>query len=54
MHSDIIVVLAHWSNSPRIDMSSHSDTLSLFWANQSLLFLLNAARLAEKEQIPII
>ena len=33
--------VAHWNNSPRIDMSFHSDTLHLFWfrANLSLLFL---------------
>jgi hypothetical protein len=30
-------------------MSPHSDTLSSFRANQSLLFLLNAACLAEKQ-----
>ena len=28
-------------NSPWVDMSLHFDTLSWFWANQSLLFLLN-------------
>jgi hypothetical protein len=33
-------------------MSLHSDTLFWFRANQSLLFLLNAVCLAEKEQIP--
>jgi hypothetical protein len=33
-------------------MSLHSDTLFWFWANQSLLLLLNAACLAEKQQIP--
>ena len=35
-------MLAHWNNSPRVDMSLHSDT---FWirANQSLLLFLNAA-----------
>jgi hypothetical protein len=27
---------------------SHLDTLTWFWANQSLLFLLNAACIAEK------
>jgi len=32
-------------------MSLHSDTLFGFRANQSLLFLLNAACLAEKQQI---
>ena len=40
-------------NSPREDMSLHSDTLSWFRANESLLFLLNAAWLAGKQQIPI-
>ena len=43
---DFSIVLAHWSNGPRIDMSSHSDTLSYFRTNQSLLFLLNVAFLA--------
>jgi hypothetical protein len=42
-------VLAHWNNSLRIDMSHHSDTLSWFCTNQSLLFLLNAVE--EKHQI---
>jgi hypothetical protein len=32
----------------------HSDTLFWFGANQSLLFLLNAAFLVEKQQIPIV
>jgi hypothetical protein len=41
--SGIFIVLSHWNNSPRLDMSLHSDTLSRFRANQSLLFLLNAA-----------
>jgi hypothetical protein len=50
----IFIVLAHWNNNPQIDMSSHSDTLSWFWAKQSLLFLLNAACLAEKQQIQIL
>jgi hypothetical protein len=35
-------------------MLPHSDTLSWFRANQSLLFLLNAACLVEKQQIPIV
>jgi hypothetical protein len=30
------IVLALWNYSPRIDMSSHSDTLSWFWVNQYL------------------
>ena len=37
----IFIVLAHWNNSPRIEISPHSDTLSWFRANQSLIFLLN-------------
>jgi hypothetical protein len=49
----IFIVLAHWNNSPRVDMSPHLNTLSWFQVNQSLLFLLNAACLAEKQQIPI-
>jgi hypothetical protein len=39
----IFIVLVHWNNSPRVDMSLHSDTLFWFRANQSLLFLYNAA-----------
>ena len=35
-------------------MSLHSDTLFWFQANESLLYLLNAACLAEKQQIPIL
>ena len=35
-------------------MSLHSDTLFWFLPNQSLLLLLNAACLAEKQQIPIL
>ena len=35
-------------------MSPHSDTISWFPANQSLLFLLNATYLVEKQQIPIL
>ena len=46
-------VLVHWNNSPLIDMSLHSDTLSWFRPNQCLLSLslLNATCLAEKQQI---
>ena len=50
MLSWTFIVLAHWNNSPWIDMLPHSSTLSSFWANQSLLYLLNAACLAEKQQ----
>ena len=44
-------MLAHWDNSPQVDMSLHLETLSWFRANHSLLFLLDAVRLAEKQQI---
>jgi hypothetical protein len=50
----ICIALAHWNNSLRIDMSPYSDTLFWFWANQSLLLLLNAKWSAEKQQIPIL
>jgi dihydrofolate reductase len=30
LYSWIFIVLAHWNNSPRIDMLPHSDTLSWF------------------------
>ena len=50
MLSWIFIVLAHWNNSLWIDMWLHLDTLFWFRANQSLLFLLNAACLAEKQQ----
>jgi hypothetical protein len=50
----IFIVLAHWNNSLRVDMSLHLDTLFWFRANQSLLFLLNATCLTEKQQIPIL
>ena len=46
-------MLAHWNKIPRVDMSLHSDTLFWFRANQSLLFLFNAACLADKQQMPI-
>jgi hypothetical protein len=36
----IFIVLAHWHNSPRIDMSPHSDTLSWFRAVESGYFSL--------------
>jgi hypothetical protein len=49
----IFIVLAHWYNSPRVDMSLHSDTLFWFRASQSFLFLHNAACLAEKQHIHI-
>ena len=51
--SCIFIVLTHWNNSPWIDMSPHSDTLSWFRSNQYLFFLHNAACLAAKQQIAI-
>jgi hypothetical protein len=45
--------LAWFPDNLRIELSSHSYTLSWFPDNQSLLFLLNAAYLAEKQQMPI-
>jgi len=54
-HAELdFIVLAHRNNSPLLDMSLHPDTLSWFRANQSLLFLRNAACLAENQQIPIV
>ena len=50
----ILIVLAHWNNSPWIYMLLHSNTLSWFWAKQTLLLLLNDECLAEKKQIPIV
>ena len=50
----ISIVLAHWNNSPRVDRSLHSDTLFWFGASQSLLFLLNTAYLADKQQLPML
>ena len=38
----ILIELAHWNNCPWVDMLPHSHILSWFWANQSLLLLLNA------------
>jgi hypothetical protein len=53
--SKLTLPLARWANnSQRVDMSLHSDTLFWFRANQSLLFLLNDAFLAEKQQISIL
>ena len=48
------IVLAHWNNNPRVDMSLHSDTLFWFRVNQSWLFLLNDVCLVEKQQIPML
>jgi len=40
--SGFFIVLAHWNNIPRIDLSLHSHTLSWFRANKYLLLLRNA------------
>ena len=54
-HAELdFIELAHCDNSPLIDTSPHSGTLSWFRANQSLLFLLNAACLAEKTNTKFI
>ena len=50
----IFIMLAHWNNSSRVDMSLHSDTLFWLRTNQYFPFLLNVACLAEKQQIPIL
>jgi hypothetical protein len=41
-------------NNPTVRHNGHSDTLFWFRANQSLLFVLNAAFLAEKQHMPIL
>jgi hypothetical protein len=46
------MMLTHWNKSLWVDMLFYSDTLS--WASQSFLFLLNAACLVMKQQIPIV
>ena len=46
--------LDFYSASSLKQQSLHLNTLFWFQANQSLLFLLNAVCLAEKQQIPII
>ena len=43
-----LIVLAHWNNSPGVDMVLHYDTLFWFWANQSLPLLLNVVSQAER------
>ena len=49
-----VLNVAHWNNSLRVDITLHLDTLFWFQANHSLLFLLNVAYLAEKQQMPIL
>ena len=47
-------MLAHKSNSSQEDVPLYPITLFWLWVNQSLLLLLNAACLAEKQHIPIL
>ena len=47
-------MLAHWKNSPLVDMLLHSDTLFWFQDNQYLLWILNTACLLEKQHIPLL
>jgi hypothetical protein len=37
---EFVIILAHWSNSSRVHLSLHSDTLSWFRTTQSLLLML--------------
>ena len=46
--------LAYWKSSSQVDISLHSDTLSWFRANQSLLLTLRPDCLKEKQQIPFV
>ena len=56
LHAELYVyiVLVHWKNFLCVEMSLHSNTLSWFRSNQSLLLLLKVVCLAEKQQIPIL
>ena len=45
-------MLAHWSNSPRVDISLHSYIIPIL--SYSVLLLLNTACLVEKQQISIL
>ena len=45
---------AHWNKSAQEDMYLHTDTLSWFRANQSLLLLISAVCLAKKQQTLIL
>ena len=49
----IFIVLAHWNNSPWVDIFHHSDT-SWLRATESLFLLLKAVCWTEKQQIPIL
>ena len=47
----ILIVPAHWNNSPRVDTPLHSYTLSWCRAYKSLFLFLNAVCLAAKQHI---
>ena len=49
----IFIVLAHWNNSPRVDMPLHSDTLFRFPIKDSLSLLFSAACIGERQHILI-
>ena len=49
------IMLADWSNSPRVDiMSFHSDTLSWFRTNKYFFLLIKAVWFVEKKEIPSV
>ena len=50
----MFIVIAHWNNNLRVDISLHSNTLCWLRANHSLLLLLNASFFAEKQKIQIL
>jgi len=50
----IFIVLSHWNNSLQVDILLHSDILFQFQDNESLLLLLTAAFLADKQQMSIL
>ena len=50
----IFIVLACCNNSQQVDRSLHSDTLSWFRANYSLLLLLNAAYIAANSNFIVL
>ena len=53
-HTELIFyVPAHKSNSLQEDMQLYTDVLIWFWADQSMLLLLIALCLAEKQLIPV-
>jgi hypothetical protein len=47
------IVVAHWNNILRVDMSLHSGHIILIRANKSLV-LRSVAWVAEKQHIPIV